>query len=420
MASAGQRPVDRDRFRENLSKYAQVIVEVGGTVRPGQFVLVYASIEHRELVHEITERAYAVGARRVDVYYADPMVDHITTRDAPADSLDWSAPWLVERLRWLGENDGITIGLVSGPANDDSVPIERRARFSMPAVKAEYLRLLNAGLMNRVSATCATESWAKTIYGNGAIEPLWDALFRINRVDDDDPVQSWRDHLTRLDERARHLTEAHYRAIQFDGPGTSLNVGLVPQSHWRPVRYRTRRGDMQVGNLPTEEVLTVPDRGNVNGYVRATRPGVIDNVVVSGVELEFRQGTVIASHAESGGAALQRLLAVDEGAQMLGEVALVDGSSRVAREDTMFFATVIDENATSHIALGQAYLDTVEGGREMSEDERFRAGINDSNTHWDLMIGGEGIDVFGIAENGESVPLIINDRWVISSHENAG
>jgi aminopeptidase len=246
------------------------------------------------------------------------------------------------------------------------------------------------------------------------VERLWDLVARAVRLDEPDPVDAWKQHVAVLRARAEQLDECRFDAIRFRGPGTDLFVGLSPLSRWKGAVEETVYGLEHVVNLPTEEVFTTPDRRRTEGTLRCTRPVALPGKVAEDVELTFRDGRVVDVRARTGADDLRESFAFDDGASMLGEVAIVDSSSRVGQLGVVFFDTLFDENATSHVALGSAYLSALDGGTELTEDERAAAGLNESGVHEDVMLGSPEVDVDGLASDGSATAIVRDDRWVLA------
>jgi len=394
-----------------LERYADLAVRVGANVQPGQLVEVSARVEHAPLVRTVARAAYNAGASYVDVAYADQHVRRAMIERGPDDVLGWTPPWLLERMRDFGAHKSAAIGISGDPEPDLLADLDgaRVGRARMPELADESMRQVNDGLVNWTVIACPNEGWARKVFGEPDVERLWQEVAFCARLDEDDPVAAWRDHVERLDRRTRALNELRLDAIRFSGPGTDLTVGLLPASRWKGARSFTADGVAHVPNMPTEEVFTTPDARRTEGAVRATRPTVLNGNVVLGLEVRFVEGRIVEVHAESGADVVEGQLTTDERAGYLGEVALVDGTSRIGRSGLIFYDTLFDENAACHIAYGAAYAETVEGETAGLE------GFNESTVHNDFMIGGPQVQVDGIRRDGRVVQLLREDVWQLPS-----
>jgi aminopeptidase len=243
---------------------------------------------------------------------------------------------------------------------------------------------------------------------------LWDAIGALCRLDRPDPVVAWEEHLKALALRRDYLNAKRYAALKYTGPGTELTIGL-PEGHlWVSGRSESRSGIAFAPNLPTEEVFTMPHADRVDGTVRSTKPLSYGGTVIENFELTFAGGRVVRVAAERGQAVLQQLVDTDAGAARLGELALVPHGSPVAQSGLLFYNTLFDENAASHVALGSAYKFTMSGGENMDDDAFERAGGNRSAVHVDFMIGSPALDVDGVLPAGTSEPLMRRGEWVDS------
>jgi aminopeptidase len=259
------------------------------------------------------------------------------------------------------------------------------------------------------------EGWAAQVFGEPDLDRLWDAVSVAMRLDQPDVVATWRDHSARLQARARALEALDLDTVRYHGVGTDLTVGLVPGCRWVSGSIATRDGVEFMPNLPTEEVFTTPDRRRADGTIRLTRPLVMPRagVLVEGLEVRFENGRAVEVSADVGADAVRAELATDDGARSLGEVALVDGSSKVREAGVVFHNTLYDENAGCHVAWGQGFPMTVPDGQSLGADALYELGVNRSAVHTDVVVGGPGVDVSGTTRDGKVVPIIADDAWVL-------
>jgi aminopeptidase len=345
------------------------------------------------------------------VRYFDPFVKRARIEFAAEDTLDYVPPWYGERIKRLGEEHGANVAL-SGPTAlgvlDGLDPV-RAGRDQLPFVK-ELLPVIHSRSLNWTAVPCPAQGWGRLVHPEldkaEAYDRLCQELVHVLRMDEQDPAAAWRDRLDRLGDAAARLNELTLDAVRFEGPGTDLTVGLLPSGAWETARVRTVDGIEHIANLPTEEVYTTPDRERAEGRVRSTRPLVLfDGTIVRGLEVRFEGGRAVQIDAEEGAEVLRGRAALDDGASRLGEVALVDRESRVGELGAVFYDTLLDENAVSHIALG--------AGDELAVGEEDRDRSNVSAIHIDFMIGGEDVAVTGITRDGSRVPLLRNGSWSI-------
>jgi aminopeptidase len=393
---------------DRVDGLARLAVEIGVGLRPGQDLLVNCSPEHRELATAIARRAYAAGARWVDVLYLDPHVRRALIQHGPEDSIEYSPPWLIKRLEDVSEREGAVIA-ITGEAEPELFADLDQRRVGKGRM-TEYRKLGIKQISERRIAWsvvgCPNPGWAETVFGEPDVDRLWEAVATSVRLDEPDPVSAWEEHVRVLKERARTLNDRRFDAIHFRGPTTDLTVGLMPASKWVSGDEQTVWGQRHLPNLPTEEVFTSPDPTRTHGTVRSTRPLSLQGTLVRDLALRFEGGQVVDVQATSGVDVVRGQLDTDDGARRLGEVALVDGDSRVGRTGIVYFDTLFDENAACHIAYGQSIGFAVE--------EDAAAELNESSIHTDFMIGAPEVDVDGVDPEGNTVPILRGDRWVLT------
>ncbi len=401
---------------ERLERYARLAVEVAVNLQPGQLLRISAAPEHLPLVRAIGSVAYERGASYVETQYRDMHLRRARIRHAPEESLEWSPPWTVALIDEMVSTRGATIA-ITGDAEPELLADLDQSRAQRTRPRAATEKLLDAENRRLIQWTIVgypNEGWARSVFGEPDVERLWDAVTMATRLDESDPQAAWQVHIARLEQRAAALDERAFDAIHFEGPGTDLVVGLSKRHRWLTAAEVSVDGVRHLVNLPTEEVYTTPDRRRTEGTVRSTFPLALAGTIVRGLEVRFENGRVVDVQAESGADAVRQEMTTDEGAQFLGEVALVDGESRVRKSEVVFLDTLFDENAACHIAWGQGIPTALDGGEEMTDDELAAVGYNDSVVHTDFMIGGPDVRASGVESSGAEVPIIVDDAWVLS------
>lgn len=398
---------------ETVERYAELAVRVGANLQPGQTLHLIGEPEHAPLLRSLAEAGWRAGAGDVQCVYLDDHVRRLHAIHASEDMLDRTPEWLVTAAR---AEEGAASVWTLGDADPDLFADVDPAR----AARAEPFRLreIMRDLVSRQATAwtvvaCPTEGWARSIFGEPDVDRLWAEIATVARLDAADPVEAWRLHISRLGERARRLDEQGLTALRFRGPGTDLTIGLLDRARWLTASSRTSWGQEHVVNVPTEEVYTTPNRMSAEGTVRITAPLYWYGSSVEGAWLRLGEGRVVDAGADRGEDFLRSKLETDEGSSRLGEIALVDVDSAVGRRGLLFRNGLLDENASSHLAIGSGYTEPVEGTAAMDDEGRVTAGVNVSAIHIDLMIGGPEVDVDGVRSDGSIVPILARGTWVL-------
>jgi aminopeptidase len=397
----------RDRSTD-IERLADLLVGFGAQLQPGQILGVTAYLGMEDAARAVARAAYRRGAKYVDVFWWDHWVKRARLELAPEETLDYVPPWLEQRFQWLSDERAARVTLTgTSAAIFDGIDPGRTGRDLLPYISA-VPRIVNERTTNWTAGPCPNPGWAARVHPElepeEALDKLWEEITYVCRLDADDPVAAWRERMRTIVASGDRLTERRFDALHFSGPGTDLTIGLLPSSRWLGADFTTAAGLTHYPNLPTEEVFTTPDPERVDGHVSATMPLELYGAYIEGIRIEFQGGRAVKLDADKGADALRAATAKDDGASRLGEVALVDREGRIGPLGTVFYETLLDENAASHIALGNAYTFPL-------EDEADRARANRSGIHVDFMIGSPEVDVDGITTGGDRVPVLRGGSW---------
>ncbi|MGD8865263.1 MAG: aminopeptidase [Anaerolineales bacterium] len=415
-------------FEENLRKYAELAIRVGNNIQPGQRLLILGRWLNRGVppeltpfVRELVRAAYQAGARYVDVIWADQGTELTRFEMAPDDSFDEYPKWFVSALlEYLQRGDPTLVISAEDPQlfagqDPDKVAQAMQTAYGQFSPALEYITS-NAVNWNVICAP--VQGWADMVFpevpAGERIDKLWDEIFNILQLDEQDPVGVWDERLEQLNSICRHLNEKSYRSLIYSGPGTELTIGLPGGHIWHGGKTTSKAEIDFAANLPTEEVFTLPHRLEVEGVVRATKPLSHAGNMIDDFEFVFEAGKVVDFSAGKGKQVLHKVLETDSGARHLGEVALVPNSSSIAQANRLFYNTLFDENAASHLALGRAYKFTLEGGSSLSDEEFDQLGGNQSRVHVDFMIGSDELDVDGVTETGTREAVMRAGEWAFN------
>lgn len=403
----------------DLARYAELAIKVGLNLQAGQRLLLYGPVQAVPLMRALTASAYRRGARFVDVIFDDQELRLIRHQYAPRDSFEEHPTWLGETMaRYAERGDAFLRVHAEDP---DLLKAQDPAQLHIEKMTADrymnpFRQLLSRNAFNWTLLSQPIAGWASKVFPGLPAEErearLWELIFQVTRMDDPDPVAAWGAHLAQLEQRAARLNRENYAALEFSGPGTQLSVGLAYGHRWMGGQSCTANGITFTPNLPTEEIFTIPHRERTEGVVTASRPLDLDGTLIEDFALTFRDGRVVDVTARKAEALLRKTIETDEGAARLGEVALVPASNPIARSGVLFYNTLFDENAASHLALGFGYRFCLERGADLSDEEFQDAGGNYSLIHIDFMIGSPEIEVDGVHRDGRREPLLRRGEWV--------
>jgi aminopeptidase len=413
-------------FDRTLRAYAELAVRIGLNLQRDQRLLVIGpianggvSLEAAPLVRHIAAAAYGAGARLVEALWGDEALQAARFKLAPRDSFNEFSAWLPRALVEHVEGGHAILSIYANdPDQLKQEPPDLVAAVQQTTARSvrPFREHISRNQTNWGVVAAAAPAWAARVFPG--VEPaeqlgrLWEAIVRLCRLDCADPIAAWEAHLERLSTRTDHLNRKQYTELRYAGPGTDLTIGLPAGHVWVGGRSVTANGIRFAPNLPTEEVFTMPHKDRVDGIVRSSKPLSYGGTLVEGFSVRFAGGRVVDVQADSGEAVLRSLVATDPGAARLGEIALVPHSSPVAQTGLLFYNTLFDENAASHVALGAAYKFTLHGGETMSDEEFERAGGNRSAAHVDFMIGSGELDVTGVLPDGTAEPVMRRGEWI--------
>jgi aminopeptidase len=387
---------------------ARLAAQAGTNTTEGQTVVVSATLGQEALARAIAGACYDLGARYVEVNYSDPHVRKVRLTRAADDALGEIPPWTRRKLLDVEDDGGCSIALTGpvAPRLLDDVDPERIGRDTV--VIPEHMGVIARQRLRWTIIPGPTPGWAGLVFGDDdpdALDKLWEQIGLICRLDTDDPVQAWGERREALTSAAGQLNGAALDSLHFTGPGTDLTVGLLPGAEWAGGGMTSTDGISYLPNIPTEEVFTTPDPERTHGTVTSTRPLLVSGRTVSGLRMRFEGGRAVDVDADDGAGLMREMVARDENANRLGEVALVDSSGRIGRSGLIFHDTLLDENAASHIAVGAGFPHVC--------DEQSAARVNVSGIHTDFMIGGPEIEVTATTRDGRELPVLMNQNWAL-------
>ncbi|MGG1659841.1 aminopeptidase [Brevibacillus sp. NRS-1366] len=401
-----------------FNRYAELAVKVGVNVQPMQTLVVNAPISSAPFVRAVARKAYEAGAKHVHIDWTDDELTRMKFDLAPDEAFHEYPQWKAKGLEEMAENGAAFLYITaSNPDLLKGVSLDRISAANKTAGHA-LSTFRNYSMSDKVSwcvLAVPSPEWAAMVFPDLPTEEqegaLWDAIFRATRADTNDPVHAWHDHHTALNSKVDYLNAKQYRLLHYEAPGTSLSIELPPNHIWIGGGSMNEKGVSFMANMPTEEVFTAPLREGVNGTVTSTKPLSYHGNLIENFTLTFKNGRIVEASAAKGEESLKQLIETDEGSHYLGEVALVPHLSPISQSNIIFYNTLFDENASNHLAIGNAYSVNIQNGASMTKEELEQYGINTSITHVDFMIGSSEMNIDGETMEGKREPIFRNGNW---------
>ncbi len=404
---------------KTLKNYCELVIKLGVNLQPGQGLIIACPVEKAEIAHALTQTAYNNGASIVRVRWSDEIIDRLCYDYASIENLKEVPKWMVMEREYIMEKGFCYVAISAEDPNAfNGVPAEKISALSISRSKA-FKKFSDCVMANGVRwcvVSVPTEEWSKKVFpaSDTPLEELSDAIEKTMRLDSDNPLLAWQQHIDKLECRANFLNKKRFNKLKFISKnGTNISVGLADGHIWLSAKEKAKDGVSFIANLPTEEVFTAPHCERVNGTVKSAMPLIYNGQTIDEFTLTFENGKIVDFDAKLGYEALKALLKTDKGILSIGEVALIGKNSPIAQSGILFYNTLFDENASCHLALGKAYPTTILGGEKLSDKQLKERGANDSIEHVDFMIGTSDLVVVGIESNGEQTLLFENGDWVI-------
>ena len=405
-------------FAEKLAAFAELAVKIGVNVQPGQYLLINTTTDTLEFTREVVKKAYEAGAGRVHVNLTDAVFERAFFENTTVEELEKFPKWIVAQREELIERNGALLWIDAADpdllAGIDVEKISTHQKVSGAALVNYRKAVMNDDIAWSIIAVPSAK-WAAKVFPhlpeNEQVDALWNAIFKTVRIGDGDAVEAWHEHVANLEKRAAQLNAKRYKALHYKAPGTDLTIELPEKHLWLTGGSKTPQGTTFIANMPTEEVYTMPAKYGVDGTVSNTKPLVYKGNIIDQFTLTFENGKIVKAHAQVGNDLLQQLITADEGSSYLGEVALVPHQSPISASNILYYNTLFDENASNHLAIGEAYPTCYEGGRELEQGQLESLGINTSVTHEDFMIGSGEMDIDGELADGTMEPIFRKGNW---------
>jgi len=406
--------------QEQLKKYSKLALEIGINLQKGQDLAIMATLESRDFVRELVRTAYEEGAKTVFVDWGDDLVTRIKYDLAPMEAFKEYPMWYAKGFEEMAANGTSFLSVIApNPELLKGVNPEKIALAQQTGGKAMkgFSNYIKSGKARWSIVAVPTEEWAAKVFpelnSEEGVEQLWEKIFYITRVDQADPVESWKKHNQALHDRVEFFNNKQFKSLHYVGPGTDLTIELPDGHLWMGGSTINPDGISFTPNIPTEEVFCAPKKSGVNGTVKSTKPLNYGGQLIEGMTFVFENGKIVDYNAESGYDILKNLIETDEGSHYLGEIALVPHDSPISNTNLLFYNTLFDENASCHLAIGSAYAMNLKDAADLSDEELEARGVNTSITHVDFMIGSAELNIDAVTEDGETIALFRNGNWAI-------
>lgn len=406
--------------KTKLRAYAKLIAKKGANVQKGQVVWITAALDQPEFVEMLVKECYALGAKRVTVDWQHLPLTVLDSKNISLKELSAVEEWQKQKMQYQTDNLPVRIYLDSDdPDGLDKADQEKmaKARMAQYPIKKPYIDAIENKYQWCI-ASVPSKAWAKKVFPNEkttkAVEKLWEAILTTSRAEGD-PIANWTQHNSVLHNKCKILNSLNLRSLHYtSAQGTDLTVELLPQADFLAGSETTLGKNIEFNpNIPSEEVFTTPKAGAAEGIVYSTKPLSYQGVLIENFSFEFKKGKVVKVHAQKNQAQLEQMVAMDEGAKMLGECALVPQDSPIAESNILFYNTLFDENASCHLALGRGFSNCIKDYEKYSQDDFDKMGVNNSMIHVDFMIGSDSLDIVGTTAEGKQVQIFKNGKWSI-------
>lgn len=411
-----------ENFNEKLEKYADLAVKVGINVQKGQTLVVNAPIAAADFVRMIAKKAYEAGAKNVHVEWNDQDLALIRYMNAPDEAFKEFPKWKANGFLEMAKGGAAFLGVgAPKPGFFKDVNPERLSQDNITASEAsdEFTRYLTSGKTSWSGICIPTKEWAEKVFPEldekAGIEKLWENIFKATRVDTENPVKAWNEHIDNLKYRLDYLNGKKYKKLIYKSKGTDLTIELSDEHVWLGGGLTDEKGTYYIPNMPTEEVFTAPLKGSINGCVSSTMPLSYAGNIIDNFTITFKDGRIVDFTAEKGYETLKRLIETDEGSHYIGEVALIPCDSPISESNIIFYNTLFDENASCHLAIGMAYPLCIKDGGSMNKEELEKHGANTSFNHVDFMIGSKELNIDGVTVDGNTEPIFKNGNWAFKN-----